>query len=162
LRAYLGLGTNLGDRAGNLRTAVAALRRTPCLTVEAVSHVYRTLPVGFTDQPDFYNMAVALETSLGPMPLLKAVLDIERAMGRERTVRWGRVSSISTCFFTRMRRSTARTHGSASQNGGEGIRADSADGNCARCRRSGRRTICALACEKSYGNRERFAIGNRL
>jgi 2-amino-4-hydroxy-6-hydroxymethyldihydropteridine diphosphokinase len=85
--AAIALGSNLaspfGDRAANLREAVTrveALGR-----VRAVSSFYSTAPVGFTDQPDFLNAALLLETELEPLDLMRALLAIERAMGRDRT-----------------------------------------------------------------------------
>ena len=84
--AAIALGSNLaspfGDRAANLREAVTrveALGR-----VRAVSSFYSTAPVGFTDQPDFLNAALLLETELEPLELMRALLAIERAMGRDR------------------------------------------------------------------------------
>jgi 2-amino-4-hydroxy-6-hydroxymethyldihydropteridine diphosphokinase len=89
VKAYLGLGTNLGDRRANLDAAIERLRAAPDIAVTALSPVYETAPVGVTDQPNFYNMAVEIETALPPDKLLAAVLGIEREMGRVRTVRWG-------------------------------------------------------------------------
>ncbi len=84
---YLGLGSNLGHRAGNLRRAVQLLGRV--IEVSAVSPMYRTPPWGVTEQPDFLNMCVAGESALDPAALLLAVKAIEQQMGREQTVRWG-------------------------------------------------------------------------
>jgi len=85
--AAIALGSNLaspfGDRDANLR---AAVERVGSLgRVRAVSSFYATAPVGYTDQPDFLNAALLLETELGPLELLHALLAIERAMGRDRT-----------------------------------------------------------------------------
>jgi 2-amino-4-hydroxy-6-hydroxymethyldihydropteridine diphosphokinase len=89
VKAYLGLGANLGDRAANLQAAVDRLRATQGIAVTALSPVHETAPVGVTGQPNFYNIVVEIETALAARALLDAVLAIERAMGRERTVRWG-------------------------------------------------------------------------
>jgi len=78
--AYLGLGTNLGDRGENLRRALRALRRVG--TIEAISSVYESEPVGYRDQPDFWNMAVRIRTGLSPHALLAAVKSIECELGR--------------------------------------------------------------------------------
>lgn len=88
-RAYIGLGSNVGDRTSMLRGALgrlAALGR-----VDAVSSLYETEPWGKTDQPLFLNAACALETDLGPEPLLRELLRIEAELGRERSPesRWG-------------------------------------------------------------------------
>ncbi|HOS43766.1 MAG TPA: 2-amino-4-hydroxy-6-hydroxymethyldihydropteridine diphosphokinase, partial [Armatimonadota bacterium] len=71
-RVYLSLGSNLGDRAGCLRAAVARLAALPDTRLAAASRVIETPPWGKTDQPAFLNMAVALETALSPEALLAA------------------------------------------------------------------------------------------
>ena len=80
--AYLSLGSNVGDRAGQLK--VAASRLATVGRVVAVSSFYETEPVEFTEQPWFLNCVVALETGRGPQELMKAILGIEREMGRKR------------------------------------------------------------------------------
>ncbi len=82
--AVLGVGTNIGDRLENIYAAVAALRHLPDTNVKSVSGIYRTTPVGYADQPDFYNADILLDTSLSPRALLGACLGIEAAMGRVR------------------------------------------------------------------------------
>jgi 2-amino-4-hydroxy-6-hydroxymethyldihydropteridine diphosphokinase len=85
--AAIALGSNLashwGDREANLREAVKRVE--PLGAVRAVSSFYDTEPVGFTEQPDFLNAAMLLETELEPVELMRALLAIERAMGRDRT-----------------------------------------------------------------------------
>ncbi len=84
--AYLGLGSNLGDRAANLLRAIAALCHGE-LRLTAMSSIYETEPVDYLDQPDFLNLAVALEAPLiEPFSLLEFCLDTESRLGRERTV----------------------------------------------------------------------------
>lgn len=87
VRAYLGLGTNLGDREANLREAVRLLGELG--TVVQQSKVLETAPWGYTDQPDFLNVAVSMETALSPIDLLRAVKRIEEDMGRVPSVRYG-------------------------------------------------------------------------
>ena len=83
------LGSNLGDRLGNLQGAVDALRDTPDVVVVDVSPVYETTPVGGPeDSPDFLNLVVVAETTLEPRTLLERALAIEDAYGRERSGRW--------------------------------------------------------------------------
>lgn len=82
-RVYLSLGSNVGDREGNLNTAIAGLGRFG--TVLGVSSFYETEPVEFTAQAWFLNCAVVFETEKTARQLLKAVLDLEREMGRRRT-----------------------------------------------------------------------------
>jgi 2-amino-4-hydroxy-6-hydroxymethyldihydropteridine diphosphokinase len=88
LRAVIGLGGNLGDRLANLRAAVAAIERVPGVQVIARSSVYETAPVG-PPQPAYLNAAIAIDTTLSPRALLNALLEVERALGRERRERWG-------------------------------------------------------------------------
>jgi 2-amino-4-hydroxy-6-hydroxymethyldihydropteridine diphosphokinase len=88
-RAYLGLGSNLGDRLAHLQRAVDALATTPGVTVVAVSTVYETAPVGGPAQDDFLNAVVAVDTDLMPRELLEAALRIEQLEDRVRTIRWG-------------------------------------------------------------------------
>ncbi|MGY2048528.1 2-amino-4-hydroxy-6-hydroxymethyldihydropteridine diphosphokinase [Methylobacterium sp. JK268] len=87
--AYLGLGSNLGDKAAMLERAIAALDATPGLAVTRRSRFYRTPPWGDTDQDWFLNAAVAAETDLAPHALLDACLAIEARLGRVRARRWG-------------------------------------------------------------------------
>ncbi|MFC3801756.1 2-amino-4-hydroxy-6-hydroxymethyldihydropteridine diphosphokinase [Cohnella sp. GCM10012308] len=87
--AYMALGANLGDRERSLAEALRRLNETPGIRVERVSGVYETDPVGYTDQPNFLNMAAALLTSLPPLELLRALLALELEMGRVRAFRWG-------------------------------------------------------------------------
>jgi 2-amino-4-hydroxy-6-hydroxymethyldihydropteridine diphosphokinase len=77
---FLGLGSNLGDRAANLRAALRALR--DVVELRAVSRVYETEPVGNPDQPDFWNLVVEVDTKLDAVSLLAALKGIERALGR--------------------------------------------------------------------------------
>jgi len=86
---YLGLGSNLGDRLGLLATGVAALQRAPGVQVSGGSAVYESAPVGVTEQPDFLNLVISVETSLPPPDLLALCLATEAACGRIRTTRWG-------------------------------------------------------------------------
>ena len=80
--AYLSLGSNLGDRAANLRIAIEKLATVG--EVKKVSHFYETEPVEFTRQPWFVNCAVILETEKMPRQLLRSLLAIERSLGRRR------------------------------------------------------------------------------
>lgn len=82
LTGYLGLGSNVGDRAANLRGAVEALSRR--VEVVARSSLYETEPQGeVLDQPDFLNAAVQIETQLGPEALLEVCKEVEAELGRD-------------------------------------------------------------------------------
>ena len=83
-RAYVGLGSNLGDREATLQAAVAALEAAPGVEVTAVSSLRETDPVGYLDQPPFLNGVAALETGLRPRELLRLLLAVEARFGRDR------------------------------------------------------------------------------
>ena len=85
MRYVLGLGTNLGDREAALEQAVESLERIPHTKVTALSSLYETAAVGYTDQPDFLNMVVVVESNVSPRAMLGACLGIEAALGRVRT-----------------------------------------------------------------------------
>lgn len=89
VRAYVGLGANLGDRRAQLRWAVAALDRQAGVRVVGVASLYGSRPVGVVDQPDFLNSVVALDTVLPADRLLERLLELERQAGRVRLRRWG-------------------------------------------------------------------------
>ena len=85
--AYLGLGSNLGDRAANIAEAIRRLSAVG--KVSAVSSLYATEPWGVKDQPVFLNAACILQTALAPLVLFRELKAIERDMGRKRGRRWG-------------------------------------------------------------------------
>jgi 2-amino-4-hydroxy-6-hydroxymethyldihydropteridine diphosphokinase len=91
VRAYVGLGSNLGDREGTIHRAVACLAAEDGIEVVSVSSLRETEPWGPVDQPAFANAVVALETDLDPRALLETLLDVERRLGRVRAEgeRWG-------------------------------------------------------------------------
>lgn len=80
------LGSNLGDRAHNIAEAIERIRHLG--RVVRQSATYRTAAWGNTDQPDFYNSVLEIETPLTPRELLKGILSIEQALGRERNTKW--------------------------------------------------------------------------
>jgi 2-amino-4-hydroxy-6-hydroxymethyldihydropteridine diphosphokinase len=82
--AWIGLGSNLGDREGYLRSALDALESEPALAVVAVSSFRETEPVDFADQPRFVNAVARVETELSPRALLDRLLAVERGLGRTR------------------------------------------------------------------------------
>jgi len=88
-RAYLGLGANLGDRAGALQRAVNSLMNASKVAVVAVSAVYVTEPVGGPEQPEFFNAVVALETDLTARELLELAQRLEADAHRVRDEHWG-------------------------------------------------------------------------
>lgn len=97
--AFLGLGSNLGDRLVNLQEAVDRLARVPRVRVVRCSRVYETEPVG-PPQPDYLNAVVEVVTTATARDLLRACLEVEDRMGRMRTERWGpRVVDIDLLTF---------------------------------------------------------------
>jgi len=87
--AYLGLGTNLGDREAYLARALDLLAETEGVKIGKISRVYRSAPWGITDQPEFLNICVQISTWLNPEELLRACKQVEMLIGRTRTERWG-------------------------------------------------------------------------
>lgn len=87
MRAVIALGSNIGDTKANLDLALALLRE--ATDVQKVSNYYSTKPVGFTEQPDFLNAVCIVESELPAISLLSMLHGIEKAMGRERNIKWG-------------------------------------------------------------------------
>lgn len=115
VRAYVGLGANMGDAAGTLAAAVHALAALPGARLAGVSRLYATEPVGVIDQPEFRNAVVALDVPAGPTPeagaiaLLLALKGLERAFGRQPRERWGpREVDLDLLLFGRHRIDVAR------------------------------------------------------
>ena len=110
VRAYIGLGANVGDARRALTEAVAALAALPGARLRGVSRLYRTEPVGVEDQPDFLNAVVALDVpagadaATGATALLVALKDLEREFGRRKRQRWGpRELDLDLLLFGRAR-----------------------------------------------------------
>ena len=102
-RAYLALGSNLGDRLANLRRAVSLLGEREVAVVRS-SRVYETEPIGGPPQPEYLNAVVEAETELAPDELLRACLETENALGRLRAERWGpRVLDVDVLTYGRDR-----------------------------------------------------------
>ncbi|MBA3877619.1 MAG: 2-amino-4-hydroxy-6-hydroxymethyldihydropteridine diphosphokinase [Anaerolinea sp.] len=110
VRAYIGLGANLGDASATLAAGVRALAVLPEVRMRGVSRLYATRPVGLADQPEFRNAVVALDVPAGPDPatgalaLLVALKGLERAFGRQDRGRWGpRELDLDLLVFGRAR-----------------------------------------------------------
>lgn len=84
MRAFLGLGSNVGDRVSHLRTAIGAMDE-----LVAVSPLYESEPIGGPDQGRYLNIVVQVDTERSPIELLERCRSIEAAAGRERLIRWG-------------------------------------------------------------------------
>lgn len=98
--AFLGLGSNIGDRAKNLKKAEELISGIEGVDVISSSSLYETEPVGITDQPRFLNCALEIGTTLSPGELIVRLKGIEREMGRADAVRWGpRIIDIDILLF---------------------------------------------------------------
>ena len=121
VRAYIGLGANVGAAEGTLVAAVRRLGELDGARLRGVSRLYATDPVGVTDQPEFRNAAVALDVPAGPdaatgaLALLGRLKGIERDFGRRRRARWGpRELDLDLLLFGRARLSIERPPGAQS------------------------------------------------
>ncbi len=100
MKAFVGLGSNLGDREATIRRALDELARLPSTALTRASSLYDTEPVGDTEQPGFLNAVAELETELDARQLLWNLQLIERRLGRVRTRRWGpRVIDLDLLLF---------------------------------------------------------------
>ena len=87
--AYIGLGSNMGDKSGNILKSLDLLGQFKKIKVVKRSSFYETEPVGYEDQDWFVNAVAELETELSPRELLDALMKIEQNMGRKREIKWG-------------------------------------------------------------------------
>jgi 2-amino-4-hydroxy-6-hydroxymethyldihydropteridine diphosphokinase len=100
MKAYLGIGTNIGNRMENLQNAISSLNLLPLTTVSQISNVYETDPVGYAEQDNFLNIVVEVETKLNSDNLLGAALGIEAGLGRIRIIKNGpRVIDIDLLLY---------------------------------------------------------------
>ena len=109
MKAWLSLGANIGDPPAQLAEAIRRMAAHPAVSVVRQSSVLTTKPWGKTDQPDFANQAVAVETSLEPLELLDVILGIELDMGRVRQEVWGpRLIDIDMIAYERVEMTSPR------------------------------------------------------
>ncbi len=107
--AWLGFGSNLGDRGSHLAQALHCLAADSAISVITGSSVYESKPVGVLEQPDFLNLVVHIETAHNPLGLLSACLAIEARLGRERRERWGpRIIDLDVLVYDQLVWSDAR------------------------------------------------------
>jgi 2-amino-4-hydroxy-6-hydroxymethyldihydropteridine diphosphokinase len=98
--AYIGIGSNLGDKTSNCRCAIEEMSRLPGCKVTACSSLFKTEPEGVTGQDWYINCVSQLATSLNPFQLIQALLSIEHAMGRRRKRRWeARIIDLDILLF---------------------------------------------------------------
>ena len=86
---YLGVGSNLGNRSKNIKKALHYLAKTKGIKIEKASRIYETKAISGPVQGKFLNGAIKIKTSLTPIALLKTLKKIEKALGRQKTVRFG-------------------------------------------------------------------------
>jgi 2-amino-4-hydroxy-6-hydroxymethyldihydropteridine diphosphokinase len=89
LTAYVGLGSNIGERESFLLQAIAWMDAHSSIKVMKCSSMYETAPVGFLEQPSFLNMVIKVSTLLTPEQMLSALMKAENVLGRTRSIRWG-------------------------------------------------------------------------
>jgi len=125
VRAYIGLGANVGDASATLAAAVHALDEQPGVRVRGVSRLYTTTPVGVLDQPDFHNAVAAIDVVVpsgasapaAASSLLVALKGLEQGFGRQQRYRWGpREVDLDLLVFGRHTISVARPSGGESAN----------------------------------------------
>ena len=87
--AYIGFGSNIGDRLVHIQNAIQTLSKTEGITLQKISSLYKTDPVGYEAQAQFLNGVAAIHTTLSPLSLLHTLKDIETAIGRKHRIRWG-------------------------------------------------------------------------
>ncbi len=96
---YLSLGSNLGNKKAYLQNALGELKKCR-IKILKTSSIYKTEPIGFKDQPEFFNIVIKGETGLSPDELLQTILNIEKKMVRKREKKWGpRIIDIDILLF---------------------------------------------------------------
>ena len=99
-KAYLGLGTNMGDRLEYLNSACTILSQYENINITNKSKIYETKAWGYTDQADFLNMCLEINTSLDEFQLLEVCGQVEQKLNRKRIIRWGpRTIDVDILFF---------------------------------------------------------------
>ncbi|UAL52406.1 MULTISPECIES: 2-amino-4-hydroxy-6-hydroxymethyldihydropteridine diphosphokinase [Metabacillus] len=88
-KAFLALGSNIGDRERYVKDAILSLNEHPAIKVEKISSIYETDPVGYVDQDAFLNMVLSVRTDLSAFQLLDVMQGIEKELGRKRELKWG-------------------------------------------------------------------------
>ncbi len=87
--AYIGFGSNIDDRLKHLQNAIHLLSKTDGITLEQISTIYETAPVGYEEQAEFLNGVASIQTSISPFHLLQTLKAIETAVGRQHRIHWG-------------------------------------------------------------------------
>ena len=99
-KAYLGLGTNMGDKQAYLKEACKIISDNPNINIVKISKVYKTKAWGYTNQDDFLNICIEVDTNLSPEELLEVCHEVENKLNRVRVIRWGpRTIDVDILFF---------------------------------------------------------------
>ncbi|WP_047986237.1 2-amino-4-hydroxy-6-hydroxymethyldihydropteridine diphosphokinase [Ornithinibacillus californiensis] len=108
-KAFIALGTNIEPRDTHLDQAIALIQKQKDIQVNKQSSIYETAPVGYTDQADFLNMVLEIETILSPEALLEVCQGIEEELGRERVIRFGpRTIDLDILLYNNENRNSER------------------------------------------------------
>jgi 2-amino-4-hydroxy-6-hydroxymethyldihydropteridine diphosphokinase len=108
-KAYVGIGSNLGDRRAYLEAGFTELTAVPGIQLDAVSSVYETAPIGYTNQPFFLNAVFSIQTCIAPEELLQILLQIEKKHHRQRSIHWGpRTLDLDLLLYGERRLDTAQ------------------------------------------------------
>jgi 2-amino-4-hydroxy-6-hydroxymethyldihydropteridine diphosphokinase len=98
--AYIGIGSNLGDKADQCEKAISEILKADRTILLAKSSLFKTKPMGYTSQNWFINGVIKIETELEPLDLLRLLKEIESRLGRKETFRWGpRAIDLDILFF---------------------------------------------------------------
>jgi len=100
--AYIGLGSNMGNKSKNTQIALDLIQKIGGVNITKISSLYLTAAWGKTDQDDFINQVIEIETKLLPLDLLHRLQDIEIKLGRQRNVKWGpRIIDLDVLLYAK-------------------------------------------------------------
>ncbi|WP_454054008.1 2-amino-4-hydroxy-6-hydroxymethyldihydropteridine diphosphokinase [Clostridium sp. Marseille-Q7071] len=99
-KAYIAVGSNLGDKEKNIKDALEIINNSKHTKINKIANYYNTEPVGYTDQDEFLNTAIEVKTLLTPQKLMKFLLDVEKSLKRERIIKYGpRTLDLDVIFY---------------------------------------------------------------
>jgi 2-amino-4-hydroxy-6-hydroxymethyldihydropteridine diphosphokinase len=103
ITAFIALGSNVGDRLQNMKTALHEIMQDNNNSVIKISSVYKTSPYGYKVQPNFYNAAIQITTTYGLLELLDFLKSVEKKIGRQENIRWGaREIDLDILFYNNL------------------------------------------------------------
>lgn len=99
-KAYIAIGSNLGDKEKNIKEALEIISNSKHTKINKIAKYYNTEPVGYTDQGEFLNTAIEIKTLLNPKNFMKFLLEVEKSLKRERIIKWGpRTLDLDVIFY---------------------------------------------------------------